>query len=436
MKIVPFLSAHGRARWIHNVGGGPMGLLAAIEQAWLARSLGFDVKICIYENQTFGGAADDRTSAPRSQLWLHSDGQLWASTQPDVCVSLQQSTCRLRYLVPHAFAHPLALAIEPADGGPALAECFRALGVWHKPVLHSVVKAWFPMLRLPPDCRLYRVRDAVMDLRILSYSLAARARRIGVRLVRQGVQRVELQGETVRSLVLANGERVGVAPSDTVVLTCSSTIRPLLAEVGISVPGFTVVRSHLIATDVFQLPVLLAAARGGPNCVPHSEAGMGTLNVFGSSDRSVCPPESDNKPLRSDPEAVKRICREAEEWFGLKIPNDCLSWPARKAEIVPSGDARSQAHHCLRVLHNCYLALPGKISQTAATGQNLAKLIFRNQITDEMARPVWETLKRDQKMGVKPDIVQFTRFPRKQVAALAASLLAFVGTILVGSDLF
>ena len=68
--------------------------------------------------------------------------------------------------------------------------------------------------------------------------------------------------------------------------------RPLLAGVGVTVPGLRVFRSHLVASPAFALPALLAVLDGGVNAVPHVQAGGQPLNIFGNSHRSEMPPET------------------------------------------------------------------------------------------------------------------------------------------------
>src|SRR5438067_13633890 len=97
MHFLPRFSAHRPAFRLLPVGGGPMGLVAALEETLLARSMGLPVEISIYEAGAFGGAPDHRAAAPRSQLWLHT-GQLYAPTQPHVCLSVRESARRLQAL--------------------------------------------------------------------------------------------------------------------------------------------------------------------------------------------------------------------------------------------------------------------------------------------------------------------------------------------------
>src|SRR5207253_6047385 len=105
---------------VHIIGGGVMGLAAGIELARLRCLLSLDFHIHIYEVGALGGGPDDKTAGPRCQLWLHTDGQLYAGSQPAVSLALQWSTQRLQELAPHAFAYPLALTLEPPHEGPPL----------------------------------------------------------------------------------------------------------------------------------------------------------------------------------------------------------------------------------------------------------------------------------------------------------------------------
>jgi len=375
------------------LGGGVMGLCAAVELISLARRLRLRPRIRVYEAGAFGGGPADRSAAPRCQLWLHRLGTIYAQTQAAVCLELQRSTRRLRHLAPAAFRDPLALAIEAADEPLPATEAFRTLGVWHAPVSRDLVHQWLPGVRLPDGCRVYRTRDGVIDVRLLGYILALEARRRGIELVRQGVRSLGLQGDSVRSLVLDDGERVDVAPGDTVVLACGARIRPLLAGAGLDVPGLRHFQSHLVATTTFGIPALLALLRGGVNCVPHGQADGRLVNIFGNSAREELPQACDGAPLRTDPRAIARLCREVEEVFGLRILADQLiCWPAVKTEIVLEG-FRSQAHHARRVpgTANLWMAIPGKLSQAAAAAQDLATKIVRESLPGDFARPIWET---------------------------------------------
>jgi anti-anti-sigma factor len=372
------------------VGGAIMGLLAAIELVSLARRLGLRPRIRVYESGAFGGGSHDHTSAPRCQLWLHRQGTIYAQTQPAVCRELQRSTARLRELAPDAFHDPLALAVEAEPGPVPAAEAFRILGVWHEPVARETVHRWLPGVRLPDGCQVYRVQDGTIDLKLLGYTLALEARRLGIDLVHQGVHSIGLRGDRVRSLVLDEGGWVDVAPDEVVVLTCGARIRPLLAGAGLAVPGLRHFRSHLVA-NTCGIPALLALLPGGVNCVPHYQADGHIVNIFGNSGRDELPPESDGEPLRSDPRAIDRIIHDVEEAFGLRIPADPLTWPAVKTEIVLDG-VRSQAHHARRVagITNLWVAIPSKMSQSAACAKDLAIRILRESLPGDIARPIWE----------------------------------------------
>lgn len=376
------------------VGGGVAALSAAIELHCLARRMGLRLDVQVFEAGAFGGGPGDRSAAPRCQGWLHRQGTIYAPTQPAVSLALQRSTRRLRQLAPDAFRDPLALAVVNPAAGRLDPEALRVLGVWHEPVPADLVHAWFPALRLPDGCAIYRVGDGTFDVRLLGMALAMQARRREVRLVRRGVRSLALRGDSVRALTLDDSDQVVVGPADVVVLACGARMRPLLADAGLRVPGLRLFRSHLVATDAFGLPAILACLRGGVNCIPHELAAGTLLNVFGDSGRDELPPESDNEPLHTDAAAVDRICREVEADLGLKIPTDRrLAWPAVKTEIVAEG-IRSQAHHARLVpgVSNLWMAIPGKLSQAAACARDLAAKIVRESLQDEIARPIWEPL--------------------------------------------
>lgn len=372
-----------------------MGLLAAIELSQLQRRLELPGTVRVYEASAYGGGRDVCTAASHCQLWLHTDGQLFASSQPQVTLALQRSTPRLRALAPHAFAFPPAFAIELlGSGGPPLVASYRALGVPYRPVPRSLFSAWLPGVELPPGAHVFRVNDGVIDLPLLADALTRRCRRLGVELVMARATALRRDADRVTGVTLSTGERVPVGDADTVLLACGAGIRPLLATAGTTVPGLRHFQAHLVASDAIGLPALLAVVRGGVNAVPHHEAGGPLVNVFGDSQRAELPPETDGEPLVPDPRAIAHLVHAVQETFGLRLPTgDMRFWPAVKTEIVPAG-TRSQAHHAQRVpgLENTWLAIPGKLSQAAACGEDLARALVRERIgqCEAITTPVWE----------------------------------------------
>src|SRR5438270_279850 len=81
----------------------------------------------------------------------------------------------------------------------------------------AVVRAWFPEVTLPADHQAWRVRDGVIDLRLLSHTLTVRAETAGVQLLRRRVAGLEVRGERVAGMELDGGERLRVAPADVVI---------------------------------------------------------------------------------------------------------------------------------------------------------------------------------------------------------------------------
>lgn len=72
-------------------------------------------------------------------------------------------------------------------------------------------------------------------------------------------------------------------------------------------------------------------------------------------------------------------------------PDGLAAWLAVKTEIVPEGN-RSQSHYAFRVsdLKNGYLAIPGKISASAACGEDMAIKVVRNLGSEEFTSPIRE----------------------------------------------
>ena len=99
----------------------------------------------------------------------------------------------------------------------------------------------------------------------------------------------------------------------------------------------------------------------------------------------------DGKPLVPDEDAIAGICRDVEEAFGISIPAERIAWPAVKTESVMEG-VRSQAHHARPVpgLDNAWFMIPGKLSQSAAAGRDIASRVVRRMLSDPVAWPIWE----------------------------------------------
>ncbi len=396
-----------RSTTIHIVGGGITGLMAAIDLADESRRQALNLTIVLYESEAFGGGASDQAASPRSHLRLHTDGQLYASHQPDVSLSLQKSTRRLQQLAPTLFEGlyddpprgPLALVFEPIDYlDPPVSEFYTALGVWFRPVPTGVVSHWYPMFPMQRVRQVYRVRDSTIDLGALSHLLMLEALRRGVKLVRQRVASLDVLSDRVGSLHLNSGERVQLSKSDQVVLACGAALRPLLTGVGIRVPGLRLFQCETIATSAFALPVIaIVYSAKGVNCTPHKRFDGTLLNVFGNTARTELPPEMDGKPLQIDGSAVKTLCHDVEEWFGLDIPtNHRRVWSAVKMEVVTE-EIGSQAYHVSLVpgLANAWLAIPGKLSQAAACSQDLAIRLCQALYQESglpVAQPIWNRL--------------------------------------------
>src|SRR5262249_24427324 len=153
-----------------------------------------------------------------SHAWEHRDGAFYVENQPNVTISLQQSTPRLREMVPDAFTDPLAFTIDKA--GDRLPAFFKALDVWHQPIPDEVARCWLTKLglQLPAGARLVRVRDALIDTRLLGFGLMRTALDLGVRLIPQYVERLERHNDNIQGLWLCGGEYIKVEPGDQVVL--------------------------------------------------------------------------------------------------------------------------------------------------------------------------------------------------------------------------
>lgn len=380
---------NGRRTWtIHIVGGGPMGLMVAIELATLAHQMGLHLVIYVYENAAYGGGSGDWAATIASHAWLHWDGSFYVKSQPEVSVNLQHSTRRLRELAPYAFTYPLAFTLDLDDDLPAF---FEPLGVWYQPIDEQVARrllARFGM-RLRAGAKLVRVGDAVIDTRLLGFGLMREAQRLGVRLVHHGIAALEPQGDAIRAFRLSGGETVRVAPEDHVVLACGARIRPLLEDAGMPMPGLRLFGSQLLAADL-GLRALFTAIQS-VSIVPHEENGGGLVNVIGNANRRELTAEEGRRPQPA-PEVTRQTRLETEELYGIRLPDTPRTWVGVKAEITAGKG--SQAHHARRVppIANLWLCIPGKLSQTAACATSLSRQLLRHLIEDPVAWPIWEML--------------------------------------------
>ena len=385
---IPTLT-NGRRPWtIYIVGGGPMGLMVAIELATMARQMGLHLIIYVYENAAYGGGAGDWAATIASHAWLHWDGAFYVKSQPEVSVTLQHSTRRLRELAPYAFTYPLAFTIDLEDDLPAF---FEPLGVWYQPLDEQVARRLLARcgMRLRTGAKLVRVGDAVIDTRLLGFGLMREAQRLGVRLVHHGIAALEPQGEAIGALRLSDGETVPVAPEDHVVLACGGRIRPLLAGAGLHLPGLRLFGSQLLAADL-GLRVLFTAIQS-VSIVPHEESGGGLVNVIGNANRRELTDEEGRRP-HPDPEVTRQTRSETEDLYGIRLPDTLHTWLGVKAEITAGPG--SQAHHARRVpaVSNVWVCITGKLSQTAACATSVSRQLLRHLIEDPVAWPIWEML--------------------------------------------
>ena len=254
--------------------------MAAIELATHARQLGLNLCLSLYEQAAYGGGSGVSPATIASHAWLHLLGSFYVKSQPEVTTQLQQSTKRLQELAPNAFSYPPAFTVDMVGD---LADFFEPLGVWYKPVADRVGRALLARwgMRLPANATLLRISDASIDVRLLARCLMHEARRLGVQLIRRGIENLELRGDTIHALWLSDGERIDVARGDQVVLACGASIRPLLATVGIHVEGLQVFGSQLLGADL-GIPALFTAI-GSVSIVPHDETGCGLVNVVGNA---------------------------------------------------------------------------------------------------------------------------------------------------------
>lgn len=309
-----------------------------------------------------------------------------------------------------------------------LEDCYRPLDIEYRPVAPEVAAHWLARwdMRLPAGSRVFRVEDGVIDLPVLGYYLARHARTLGAELVLQGVERLDIQGDVVRGLILSDGTRHPVAPEAPVILACGAQMRPLLARAGLQVPGLRLFRSYLVASTDLGVPALLSVM-GGPCLVPHDEAGQ-LFTTIGDSYREELLPETDHgqrPPL--DCEAIEQVCQTAEEFFGLRLPRDdrLVAWAGIKTEIVAEGRRWSQAHHACPVLglRNAWLAIPGKLSTAPACGDDLARAVLRQRLGDDIARPFWETA-----IGLVPAPTDQATAPMN-VSVIGGGIMGLMGAI-------
>lgn len=377
-------------RKVHVAGAGPMGMLDGIELAILADQLGLDLEIYVYERAAYGGGKGLSPATIGSHAWLHLLGSFYAMSQPDVTLYLQQSTKRLQDLAPKAFSYPPAFTVDLVGD---LADFFAPLGVWFEPVKDRVARAFLAQwgMRLPSNATILRISDASIDVRLLAQYLMHTARQLGVTFVHQGIDSLELQGETIHGLRLSNGERVSVVPGDQVVLACGAQIRPLLTAAGIYIDGLQVFGSQLIGAKL-GIPALFTAI-GSVSIVPHDEHGRGLVNVIGNANRKRLSDEEAQSP-RPDPTITWETRRETEDLYGLRLPDDkeLLSWVGIKTELT-SGE-RSQAFHARRIpqLSNGWLTIPGKLSATAICATSLSQKLLRHVLEEPLAWHLYELL--------------------------------------------
>lgn len=394
--MIPVISAPASRQpsVLRIIGGGVPALMTAIDVSELAHRLGLEVIVEIYEAEAFGGGRHEFVASSRCQLWLHRDGQLYVLDQPSVVRSLQRSTARLRALVPYAFDDPFAIVIDQPDGHrPYLDRFYRALNIPFHPIDMGVIQHWpaFSRAQFEDHAQAYGVRDGTMDLRLLSYGLSRRAAALGVRMIRQRVTHVDVAGDSVRRLVLANGETASVQPFDHTILACGPSVRPLLATAGVTIPGLRLFQSQLVATPALQIPFMFLAHRK-LHCVPHRSADGRLINIVANLHRAEISSNCDNQHLIVDEVAVEGICRDTYAILGMKIPRDArYAWAAVKMEFVQDG-AWSQSHHACVVpgLQRVWLALPGKLSQSAGLSWDLARQILRSFLDDTVACSIWE----------------------------------------------
>lgn len=376
-----------------HVVGGASGLAAAIGLAEAGIALHMPVRIICYEGGSWGGSGRDyRVASPRCQGILHF-GTLYASSQPEVAIQINTAQQRLRAIAPEAVQERNAIAVQ-RDDGPGLDEVMASLGLLGcRPVSHRVIGRWYPQLRVPEHARIYKVPDATMDLRVLSLSLIRRANELGIQLRNRGVVRVERASARLSALWLCCGSRVRVGLDDVVVLATGAQTRSLLDPVEVSVPGLTVIASHLLGRPA-TVSCMMLGLNGGPTLVPQQLSGGTPCMLLGSSDRFVVAPEADDRPLRNRLNTLRQIRREIEDWFGVEVPEEGPAWLGRKTEVITPSTARSQAHHCLKLdpLQNALLFLPGKLTTMMGAATDLARCVLRDRARVRNTDAWWEVL--------------------------------------------
>lgn len=363
---------------IHIVGAAIMGLLSAVELAFAMRRRRLPVHIVVHEPSALGGGPWAAT--PRCQAWFHRHGVIYAQSQPLVSMKLQAATARLVELIPAAIRTLLALAIEPPSSQTAAA-CFDLLKIEARQVSHEVFSQWLPMIRLGwgKDCKIFMTADGTLDLGVAVRELRRLCRKLGIEFRRNGIDRIELQGNQAVALHTKENGTAALRQGDNVVLTCGTGIRPLLARSDLSIPGLRHFDCTMAAAPA-GVPALLACLMGGPNIVPHVMPDGSSINVFANSRRVEVEPTGDEAALVIDPRAVADLRRDIAETFGIELPGAVMAWVGRKAEIVPEAQFRSQAQHVLRVgaIDNLWAALPGKLSQSAGTAGELVEYLLRD----------------------------------------------------------
>jgi len=225
------------------------------------------------------------------------------------------------------------------------------------------------------------------------------------------------------ALVLEDGRRVAVAAGDMVVLATGARTRSLLTPIGLTVPGLTVVASHLLAAPSVARYMLLGLG-GGPNVVPQFSADGRPISIFGSSDRFLVAAKQDNCPVAPDPNTVATLREEIRAWFGMGVPSHAMAWTGRKTEIHDENQVRSQAHHVVQLTSNAMLFLPGKLSASWVGAVDLARRIFGEVLPATYGRSIW-------KASHAPSVgTSSQRLPRVAAITSAASLAAASDVVL------